>query len=240
MFPLWQIANSTLIAAVVSGVVLMIWRNRSRMSLTRDVVVPVLLVGLSVLIWRSVGNVAQLNDDPIVSEGMAYYSKVSVCTRVDPYRLNYGSPYPVCKSSRDYFRQNGVRAIDIGLNQVSIRGAEQTTVNTLAHVLRVLTYWFKVQERACAGMRLRRGDHPDADQRGFISQPVDKRSMRDTHKVLIGARTKIDLLLPAIILAHDQGSDPRFDQAVNNQAGAAMQRCSKTTVAVISHRLKLR
>ncbi len=65
MFPLWQIANSTLIAAVVSGVVLMIWRNRSRMSLTRDVVVPVLLVGLSVLIWRSVGNVAQLNDDPI-------------------------------------------------------------------------------------------------------------------------------------------------------------------------------
>jgi hypothetical protein len=65
MFPFWQFANSTLIATVISGAILLFWNRRSRMNLTWDVVIPALVVGLTVLVWRSVGNVAQLNDDPV-------------------------------------------------------------------------------------------------------------------------------------------------------------------------------
>ncbi len=61
MFPIWQIANSAFIAAVVSSTVLTLWHIRSRTHVIWDVVVPILITGLSVLIWRSVGNVAQLN-----------------------------------------------------------------------------------------------------------------------------------------------------------------------------------
>src|SRR5438876_11137061 len=63
MFPFWQIANSTWIAALISVVLLLVWRRRSPMSAIWDVLVPAVLVGLSILIWRTVGNLAQLNDD---------------------------------------------------------------------------------------------------------------------------------------------------------------------------------
>src|SRR5579862_41152 len=65
MFPNWQIVNSSLIAAVVSAVTLIIWHVRYRTNFIWDVVILVIITGLSVLIWRSVGNVAQLNDDPV-------------------------------------------------------------------------------------------------------------------------------------------------------------------------------
>src|SRR5689334_17623027 len=65
MFPLWQIANSTWIAALISLVMLLVWHRGSSASLIWDVLVPALLVGLSILIWRTVGNLAQLNDDRI-------------------------------------------------------------------------------------------------------------------------------------------------------------------------------
>ena len=65
MFPFWQIANSTWIATVISFVLLLVWHRRSPMNFVWDVLVPALMVGLSILIWRAVGNLAQLNDDLI-------------------------------------------------------------------------------------------------------------------------------------------------------------------------------
>ncbi len=65
MIPFWQIANSTWIAALVSFILLLVWHRRSPMDLIWEVLVPALLVGLSVLVWRSVANLAQLNDDLI-------------------------------------------------------------------------------------------------------------------------------------------------------------------------------
>jgi hypothetical protein len=65
MFPFSQIALSAAVAMVISFALLLVWHRRSPMSLTWYVFVPALMVGLSVLIWRSVGNLAQLNDDLI-------------------------------------------------------------------------------------------------------------------------------------------------------------------------------
>ncbi len=63
MFSAWQIIFSALVATFSSLVILLIWHRRSPMSLAWEVAVPALLVGLSVLIWRLVGNLTQLNDD---------------------------------------------------------------------------------------------------------------------------------------------------------------------------------
>jgi len=63
MFPFWQIANSAGIATIASFVVLLLWRTRSPMNLIWTMALPALMVGLTVLLWRSVGNLTQLNDD---------------------------------------------------------------------------------------------------------------------------------------------------------------------------------
>src|ERR1051325_3621786 len=63
MFSAWQIIFSALVATIGSFVVLLLWHRRSSMSLAWEVAVPALLVSLSVLILRLVGNLTQLNDD---------------------------------------------------------------------------------------------------------------------------------------------------------------------------------
>lgn len=63
MFSALQIIISALVATFSSLIILLIWHRRSPMSLAREVVAPALLVGLSVLIWRFVANLTQLNDD---------------------------------------------------------------------------------------------------------------------------------------------------------------------------------
>jgi hypothetical protein len=63
MFSVWQIIFSALVSTFSSFAILFIWHRRSRMNLAWEVVVPAVLVGLSVLLWRVVGNLTQLNDD---------------------------------------------------------------------------------------------------------------------------------------------------------------------------------
>ena len=66
MFSLTSIAASSLVAAAASLAVLLLWRRRAGPGWSFvDLVGPAAVVGLSVLVWRSAGNVAQLNDDPI-------------------------------------------------------------------------------------------------------------------------------------------------------------------------------
>ena len=67
MFSASQIVFSALVATFSSLIILLIWRSRSSMSLVWEVAAPALLVGISVLIWRGVGNLAQLNDDLVPS-----------------------------------------------------------------------------------------------------------------------------------------------------------------------------
>lgn len=65
VFPYWWIALTAGIAFVASLAVLWILRRRGYTSSAGEMLVLALVVGLSVLFWRSAGNVAQLNDDPI-------------------------------------------------------------------------------------------------------------------------------------------------------------------------------
>jgi len=63
MFSASQIIISALVATLSSIIVLSLWHRRSPMNLVWEVAAPALLVGLSVLVWRFVGNLTQLNDD---------------------------------------------------------------------------------------------------------------------------------------------------------------------------------
>ncbi len=62
VFPFWHIALTAGIALAVS-LILLLWRYKE--FSVREAVVIALVVGVSVLLWRMAGNVAQLNDDPI-------------------------------------------------------------------------------------------------------------------------------------------------------------------------------
>ncbi|MEP7200580.1 MAG: hypothetical protein ABI874_12235 [Chloroflexota bacterium] len=62
VFPVWWIAVTALIAAIVSWIVL---RWRFTTINTREQIIIALVVGVSVLAWRASGNVPLLNDDPV-------------------------------------------------------------------------------------------------------------------------------------------------------------------------------
>jgi|SRR5215472_4272751 len=65
VFPLAHIALAAAITAGVSGLLLVILRQRiTKLSLV-DCLLVALVAGLSVLVWRSAGNTGALNNDPI-------------------------------------------------------------------------------------------------------------------------------------------------------------------------------
>ncbi len=65
IFPFWHIVLTAVAAFVFSFALLWILRRRGYTLSTRTILGLALLTGASVLFWRSAGNVAQLNDDPI-------------------------------------------------------------------------------------------------------------------------------------------------------------------------------
>ena len=65
VFPFWHIALTAGITSVTGFAMLMFLQRRGYMLSLRAILWLSLLAGLSVLFWRSAGNVAQLNDDPI-------------------------------------------------------------------------------------------------------------------------------------------------------------------------------
>lgn len=62
VFPFWRITLTAGIALAAS-LILLLWRYKEFSA--REAVLISIVVGVSVLLWRLVGNVAQLNDDPI-------------------------------------------------------------------------------------------------------------------------------------------------------------------------------
>src|SRR6266700_4950340 len=65
VFPLWHIALTAAITAVLTLVV-MWWARRGGKALSVfDLVLIALVAGGSVLLWRAAGNVPALNNDPI-------------------------------------------------------------------------------------------------------------------------------------------------------------------------------
>ncbi len=68
IFPFWRIAMDATVSAVVSMLVLLLLRSRFKLPNVRgigEVVLVSVVVGLSVLAWRSFANVPELNGDPV-------------------------------------------------------------------------------------------------------------------------------------------------------------------------------
>lgn len=65
VFPFWHIALTAIANFVFSFAALWVLQRRGYVLSTRAILWLALLAGLSVMFWRSAGNVAQLNDDPI-------------------------------------------------------------------------------------------------------------------------------------------------------------------------------
>jgi hypothetical protein len=62
VFPFWRITLTAGIA-FAAGLILLLWRYKEFSA--REAILISIIVGVSVLLWRIAGNVAQLNDDPI-------------------------------------------------------------------------------------------------------------------------------------------------------------------------------
>ena len=66
MFSLGQIAVSAVIGAIASFVLLALYARVSKSAFAwREALVQALVVGASILVWRTAGNTQALNDDPI-------------------------------------------------------------------------------------------------------------------------------------------------------------------------------
>src|SRR5262249_52858862 len=109
----------------------------------------------------------------------------SVGTWINPYRLNYGSPYPVGVSIRDYFSKYVVTCVDIGIYELTRPSPEQAAFDPSARIILVLADCFQVEERALAGVGFFGQDDVDAYKRGFVGQHLDELRMGNVHEVLV-------------------------------------------------------
>lgn len=65
VFPLWRIALDAGVALLGSVMIVLVLNRRSKAISARDALWVSVIVGLSVLAWRSFANVPALNNDPI-------------------------------------------------------------------------------------------------------------------------------------------------------------------------------
>jgi hypothetical protein len=65
VFPFAHIALTAVITAVVALLMLVILRPRFKMLSLVDCLLVAVVVGISVIVWRSAGNTGALNNDPI-------------------------------------------------------------------------------------------------------------------------------------------------------------------------------
>lgn len=175
----------------------------------------------------------------IVSEYMVFYSIRSVGTWVNPYRLNYGNPYPVCEGIRDYFAKDVIAGIHIGMDELSVGSAEQPALETLPSVDLVFANVLQIEKTALRGVTFLGDDNLNADQLRFVGEHGNELCMWDRYKVLVGTCTKIDVLFPAVVLAEDECPDARFDQLVDYQPRTTVQFGSDAAITVVGNRLQL-
>ena len=65
VFSFAHIALTATITAVIALLVLLVLRSRFKMLSLVDCLLVAVVVGMSVIVWRSVGNTSALNNDPI-------------------------------------------------------------------------------------------------------------------------------------------------------------------------------
>ena len=94
--------------------------------------------------------------------------------RLDPYRANYNALYPTGESRWESFAQDVVRAIDVGVNRLSLSRNKLSAHNPSSIILRMLADGLQVQEGAFRCIALFLDDHLDPCQFGLVGQHVDE------------------------------------------------------------------
>ncbi len=79
-----------------------------------------------------------------------------------PNRVNYYTRFPVAKGVRDCFSENVVGAIHIGIDELTVCGAEQPALDAPADILFVMPNRLIIEEAALTGMALVHQNDRDA------------------------------------------------------------------------------
>jgi hypothetical protein len=145
-----------------------------------------------------------------------------MCQR-DPDGVNYHTRYPVAKGVRDYFAQNVVRAVDVGIEAASTPGAKQPTLDARASVDLMLSDGFEIKEAAPGGVALLSHDDPYAHQFRLVAQDPNEASVRHKYEVLVGAPPQHDLLFPSVVFANDQRTYALLDEPIDDAAARDVQ-----------------
>src|SRR5215469_9823222 len=120
------------------------------------------------------------------------------------------------KSIRCYFSYDIACTVDVGIDLSPVRCSVQSTRDALAAkrvlLIAILPYWQRVQikQAGFTGVGLFCDLDANPYQFRFVGEHRNETSMRDLHKVLIGALAHVRLLLPGIILADAQHAYPFF------------------------------
>src|SRR5450755_342987 len=114
----------------------------------------------------------------------------------EPSRMYCNIRYPFAKGVRDYFANDVITAIDIGMVAMSIGTAEQTPMDPLAQIVLMLTQFLPVQKATLAGVGLFGDEHMYPYELRFVGQHLEKASVWNVHKILIVPPANVDVLLP--------------------------------------------
>ncbi len=79
--------------------------------------------------------------------------------------------------------------------------------------------------------------HLDTDPLRFVGQHVNEAGVGDLDKALIGPASQVDLLLPAIVLADDQRTNPLLNQGLKDATAGEMQIGLDAAIALVGQTL---
>ena len=153
--------------------------------------------------------------------------------------MNCGTHYPLAKGVRDYFANDVITAIDIGMVAMSIGTAEQTPMDPLAQIVLMLTQFLPVQKATLAGVGLFGDEHMYPYELRFVGQHLEKASVWNVHKILIVTPANVDVMLPLRIMPNDERAYPLLYQQINNPFGRTVEQVLDAPIALVSDLLKL-
>src|SRR5690242_7890463 len=100
-------------------------------------------------------------------------------------------------------------------------GDEQFALDPLAELPSVMPHWLRIEEAALAGVALLCQDDLYLHQLGLVGQHLNEAGMGEAgmgqeDKCLVRALAQTYVLLPAVILADDEGAYPMLGQHVDD------------------------
>src|SRR5258707_7744219 len=119
----------------------------------------------------------------------------------NPDRVNYDTRYSVAEGVRDYFAQDVIGSVHVGIQTYAGARPEQPALHPPAQISLRLPHWLPIEKAALRGVALLGHKHPNAHQLGFVAQQVDEASLWDKHEVLVASTPQCNVLFPAVVLS---------------------------------------